>query len=161
MKILTNFELPLWLNCSQINIKVVIFIKYGWITIVWAQIINLRHFVLKIYQVSKAISAAKSRNFVGNLGSQKPTWTRCLEFNFFFFLSEKTRLQILEGKNSSWAHIIFTHKSYNETVDKIIKQPKKQGKNKTLFVQPNLTFASDRLFIFLGFLELHRMVQGN
>ena len=36
MKILSNFELPLWLNCNKMYIKVVISIKYGWNTIVWA-----------------------------------------------------------------------------------------------------------------------------
>ena len=33
MKILSNFELALWLNCSQMDIKVVISIKCGWNTI--------------------------------------------------------------------------------------------------------------------------------
>ena len=40
---------------------------------------------------------------------------------FEFFLPEKTKLQILQGKKSNWTHIIFMHKSYNEIVDKIIK----------------------------------------
>ena len=45
MKILSSFELPLWLNYSQTDIKVVILIKYGWNTIAWAQIRHLRIFV--------------------------------------------------------------------------------------------------------------------
>ena len=56
----------------------------------------------------------------GTLGPQKPMWAKFLEFDFFF-LSGKTKLQILPGKQSSWAHIIFIHKSYNEIVYKIVK----------------------------------------
>ena len=37
MEILSNFELKLWLNCNQMDIKVVILIKYVWNNIVWAK----------------------------------------------------------------------------------------------------------------------------
>ena len=36
MKILSNFELPLWLNCNYMDIKVAISIKCWSNTIVWA-----------------------------------------------------------------------------------------------------------------------------
>ena len=45
MKFLSNFELPLWLTCNQIDIKKVISIKYGWNTIAWEKIRQMRHFV--------------------------------------------------------------------------------------------------------------------
>ena len=45
MKIISNFELWLCLNCNQIDIKVVISIKYGWNNIVWTKIRHLKHFV--------------------------------------------------------------------------------------------------------------------
>ena len=38
-------------------------------------------------------------------------------FGIWIFLSEKTKLQILPEQKSSWAHIIFIYKSYNENVD--------------------------------------------
>ena len=58
------------------------------------------------------------------------------------------------------AHIIFIHKFYNEIVDTIMKQLKKQSKNETLqfFGITYFTFNSDRFFIFSGSLVLHRMV---
>ena len=65
-------------------------------------------------------------------GHKNPCGQNFWSLNFFFFLSGKTKLQILPGKKSSWAHIIFIHKSYNEIVHKIVKQPKKQGKNEIL-----------------------------
>ena len=82
-------------------------------------------------------------------------------WNLNFFLSGKATLQILPAKKLSWANIIFIHKSYNEFIDKIVKQLEKQGKNETLqFLTGRIfTFALDRLFIFSGFLELHRMIK--
>ena len=41
MKFLSNFELMLLVSCNQIDIEVVISIKYGWNTIAWAKIIHL------------------------------------------------------------------------------------------------------------------------
>ena len=45
MKILSNFELPLWLTCNKIDMKVVISIKYRWNTFIWAKIRQMTHFV--------------------------------------------------------------------------------------------------------------------
>ena len=45
MKILSNFELPLWLTCNKIDMKVVISIKYMWNTFIWAKIRQMTHFV--------------------------------------------------------------------------------------------------------------------
>ena len=114
MKISINFELPLWLNCNQMNIKVLISIKYEWNTILW---VIIRH-----YYLSKSIPAAKSQNFVETLGPQKPMLTKFWEFEFL--LSEKKVIDITR-KKIKLGHIIFIHKCYYEIVDKIVKQPKK------------------------------------
>ena len=42
-KRLSNFELPWWVNCSQIDKKEVIYINYEWNTISWVKIIYLGH----------------------------------------------------------------------------------------------------------------------
>ena len=81
-----------------------------------------RGILFKIYQVSNSILAAKSQKFVDTLGPQKPMWTKFLAFEFF--LSEKKNLQLLPGKNLSWAHIMFILKSYNNIIDKIVNNPK-------------------------------------
>ena len=88
MKVLSNFELLLWFTCNQMDIKVVISIKCGWNTIVWMKIRHPKDF-------AQNLLVAKYQNFVDTLGSQKPMWTTFLEFEFF--LSKKTRLQILPG----------------------------------------------------------------
>ena len=59
MKMPSNVGLLLWFKCNQMNIKVVIFIKYGPNTIV-------------IFQ-----------NFVDTSGLQKLTWPKFLEFENF------------------------------------------------------------------------------
>ena len=63
-------------------------------------------------------------------GHKKPSGQNF--WNLIFFLSGKARLQILSTKKLSWANIIFIHNSYNEFIDKIVKQLEKQGKNETL-----------------------------
>ena len=64
---LSNFELTLLLSCNQIDIEVVVSIKYGQRTIVWAKIIHLGHHTHnKIYT-----TVAKSQNFVDFTGAQK------------------------------------------------------------------------------------------
>ena len=44
MKLLSNFELTFYLSCDQIDIEVVISIKFGWNTIAWGKIIHLGHY---------------------------------------------------------------------------------------------------------------------
>ena len=56
--------------------------------IVWMKIRHLKDF-------AQNLLVAKYQNFVDTLGSQKTMWTTFLEFEFF--LSKKTRLQILPG----------------------------------------------------------------
>ena len=82
LKFLSNFQLPLWLSCSQIDIKVVISIKYGWNTIAWAKLC-IWDILFTMHEVSKSIVAAKSQNYVDSSGAQKPTWAKSLEFDFF------------------------------------------------------------------------------
>ena len=82
LNFLSNFQLPLWLSCSQIDIKVVISIKYGWNTIAWAKSC-IWDILFTMYEVSKSIIAAKSQNYVDSSGAQKPTWAKSLEFDFF------------------------------------------------------------------------------
>ena len=46
----------------------------------------------------------------------------------FFFNPKRQSYRYYQEKKSRWAHIIFIHKSYIETVDKIGNSPKKQVK---------------------------------
>ena len=71
--------------------------------------------------MTKSIPAAKSQNSDDTLGPQKPTWTIFLEFEIF--LSEKTRLQLLPGKNQ----VGLTSSYINFTMKLLIKLPKKTG----------------------------------
>ena len=70
MKNLSNFELPLWLNCNQMAIKVVISIKYGWNTIGWAKIRHLRHFVQDLLG-AKVHTSCRISKFCRNFGATK------------------------------------------------------------------------------------------
>ena len=62
---------------------------------------------------------AKSQNFVGILGAQKPTWAKLLEFDFFIW--KHKAIEILPEQKSPWGQFIFLHISYNEIVDKVVK----------------------------------------
>ena len=59
-------------------------------------------------------------------GHKNPCGQNFRNLNFFFLKRQSYRY--CHEKKSSWAHIIFIHKSYSEFVDKIEKA-KKQGKN--------------------------------
>ena len=84
MKILRNFELQSWLNCNQMDIKVVISIKYGWNSIVWAKIRHLRHFFQNLLGV-KVHSSCKISKFCQEFGATKTYVDK-------IFVSKKTRL---------------------------------------------------------------------
>ena len=112
----------------------------------------IRDINFRIYWVSKSIPAAKSQNFINILGAQKPTWTNFLEFDFLF---EKTRIyRYYWNKNQ----LMITSCSYiNLTMKLLIKSyslAQKQGKSEILLFwgKQYLTFASDRLFVFPGFI---------
>ena len=53
---------------------------------------------------------AKSQNFVGILGAQKPTWAKLLEFDFFYLKTQGygdiTRTKITLGSIHLLAYII-------------------------------------------------------
>ena len=51
LKFLSNFELLLWLSCNQIDVEVVISIRYGWNAITWAKIIRLGQFIQNLLGV--------------------------------------------------------------------------------------------------------------
>ena len=132
------------------SINEVISIKYGLNTIAWMKscIPNIK---FKIYCVSKSIPVAKSQNVVKISGAQKPSWAKCLKFNFFYLkrqgYSDITRRKI------NWGHIIFIHQSYNEIVDKI-KFYFLGGSSISLLLQI-------RLFIFSAFKVLRGVIQVN
>ena len=76
-----------------------------------------------------------------------------------FLYLKRQSYKYYQEKKSSWAHIIFIHKSYIEIVDKIIKYPKNRTKMKFyIFGKLYLSFASDRLFILSGFIVLQGMI---
>ena len=123
------------------DIKVIISIKYGWNAIVW-QKSSIWDILFKIYWVSKSIPPETSQYFVDSSEAQNPHGQDFWNLNFFFFVWRRKVLDI-SRKKSSWTHIIFIHKYYNEIVGKIVKQPKTQGKNETL------QFLESRISIFL------------
>ena len=97
---------------------------------------------VKIYWVSKSISAVKSQNFVDISWTQKPTWDKFLEFEFF--LTEKTRLhKYYQNKNQ----LVVTLYSYiHLTMKLLIKSyllAQKQSKSEIRFFggKQYLTFA--------------------
>ena len=65
MKNLSNFELPLWLNCNQIDS----FMKYGWNTIVLGKVSYLRHFVQNLLGV-KVHTSCKISKFCQQFGAK-------------------------------------------------------------------------------------------
>ena len=89
------------------------------------------------------------------------TWANFLEFRFF--LPEKSRLyRYYQNKNQ----LGFTSSSYMSlAMNLLIKfgnSPKSRVKMKFyIFGKPYLNFASDRLFIFSGFIVLQVMMQIN
>ena len=94
------------------------------------------------------------------MGGVVAIWAKFLEFEFFFILRGK--VTDITRKNPIWAHIIFIHKSYNEIVDKIVKWPENRAKMRLyIFESLYLTFASNRLFIFSGFIVFQGMMQIN
>ena len=131
------------------SINEVISIKYGLNTIAWMKscIPNIK---FKIYCV-KIHTSCKISNVVKISGAQKPSWAKCLKFNFFYLkrqgYSDITRRKI------NWGHIIFIHQSYNEIVDKI-KFYFFGGSSISLLPQI-------RLFIFSAFKVLRGVIQVN
>ena len=63
----------------------------------------------KIYQVSISIPAVKSQNIANISGTQKPTWAKYLEFDFFFYLKRQGYIDITRTKINFGGHIIFIH----------------------------------------------------
>ena len=112
MKFLSNFELPLSVSCSRIDIKVVISIKYGWNTIAWAKVKHLGHFIQNVWGVSKISKFCQhGQNF----------------WNLIFSIRKYKVIYILPKQNSAFGHIIFTRKHYNEIFDKIVFMSLKTG----------------------------------
>ena len=140
--------------------KKVIYIKYGWNTIVWTKIMHLGHKVQNLLGV-QIHTTAKSQNFVDISVAQRPTWAKFLEFGFF--LSEKTRLYICYlNKNQ----LGVTSSSYINLTMKLLIKSKNSQKSRaqmkfTFFGKPYLSFALCRLLIFSGFIVLQGMMQIN
>ena len=155
MKILSNSELPLWLNCNQMDIKVII--SKGGILLFGQKKIGISDVLFKIYYVLKSIPAAKSQNFVNTLGPQKPRCTNILKFVFSLIWKDK----IIDITRKD--HAGLTSPSYiNLTMKLLIKlqnSPKNRAKMKLYtFWETVSHFCFRWLFIFSGFLVPHGMV---
>ena len=118
MTILINFELLLWLNCYQVDIKVAISKKYGWNTIVWVKIRYLRHFVQNLLGV-KVHTSCKISKFCQHWGHKSPRGQNFWNLKKSFICKDK--VINITRKKSSWTHIILIHRSNNEIVDKVVK----------------------------------------
>ena len=151
---MSNFELPLCLICIQIDIKVTISIKYQCNTIVWAKIKHLRHF-FENFLVAKAHTSCKFLKLCWHFWATKihmdkifPIWIFFLKRPSYRYYYEKNQI----GPTSS---------SYINLTMKLLIKLKNTPKNRANFGKPYLSFASDRLFIFLGFIMLEEMMQIN
>ena len=69
-------------NTNQMGTKVIISIKYGWNTIVWAKIMHLRCFCQNLLVV-KVHTSFKISKFCQNFGATKAHVDKVLEFDFF------------------------------------------------------------------------------
>ena len=67
----------------------------------------IRDISFEMYEVSKSIPA-KSQNFVDISGAQKPTWTKFLEFDFFFNLKRQGYIDISRAKINLGSHHLHT-----------------------------------------------------
>ena len=129
--------------------KEVISIKYGWNTIAWAKIMHA--WCQNSYQLQKIFHFRGTKTDMGKL------------FGIWDFLPEKSRLyRYYQNKNQ----LGFTSSSYiNITMKLLIKSencPKSKVKMKFyIFGKLYLSFASDKLFIFSGFIVLQGMMQIN
>ena len=70
LNFLSKLELPIRFNCNQMDMEVVISIKYGWNTIVWGKIRHLRHFVQNVLGV-KVHASYKIIKFCRHIGASK------------------------------------------------------------------------------------------
>ena len=118
----------LWFNCDQMDTKVVISINMGEI-LLFRRKSGIRHFFQNLLGV-KIHTSCKILKFCQHFRARKTHVGNIFGIWIFDKDKEKTKLYILPGKKSSWAQIIFIHKSYNEIVVKIVKYSKKQGKMK-------------------------------
>ena len=117
MKILSNSELPLWLNCNQMDIKVIIS-KGGILLFGKKKNRHLRHFTQNLLCV-KVHTNCKISKFCQHFGATKTQMYKYFGICIFFNLERQDYRYYQE--RSCWDHIIFIHKSYNEIVDKIAK----------------------------------------
>ena len=70
LKFLSKFELQLWFNCNQMDIKMVVFIKCGRNTAACIKIRHLRHFVQNLLGV-KVHTSCKISKFCQHFGATK------------------------------------------------------------------------------------------
>ena len=109
---LSNFELPLQLKCYEIDIKVVISIKYGWNTIVWAKIRHLRHFVQNLLGV-KVLTSNKISKFCwqNHCLQHGFTWFTC----YWIYLLLKNWIYLLHVLLIKFLHLLFLEKTAKKT----------------------------------------------
>ena len=88
MKIWSNFDQPLRLNCDQMGIKVVIPIKYVLNNIVWIKIRHLRHFVQNLVGV-KVQSSCKISKFCYLFEATKTHINKMFGIWIFFYLKRQ------------------------------------------------------------------------
>ena len=122
LNFLSKLELPIWFSCNQMDMEVVISIKYGWNTIVWGKNRHLRHFVQNLSGV-KVHANCKILKFCRNFGVTKTHVGKVFEIWVFFNLKRQS-FRYYQEKNQ----VGPTLSSYINLVDKIANSPKKQGK---------------------------------
>ena len=142
-------------------INEVISIKYGWNTIVWTKIMYPGQ-VQDLLDI-KIRTSCKTSNFCWYFrGTTTHKMSKVLGI-WFAFLSEKTRLyRYYQNEN----HLVVISPSYINLIMKLLVKriiSPKTGRAKVKFFigKQYHTFASERLFIFPGFIVLQGMIQVN
>ena len=83
LNFLSKFELSLWFNCNQMDMKLVTSIKYGWDTIVREKS-GIWDILFRINQVSKSMPAANLRILLIPWGHKNPCEQKIFKFEFFY-----------------------------------------------------------------------------
>ena len=103
----------------------VISIKYGWNTIPWNKIIIPGHLVQDLLHV-KIHTSCKISKFCQDFRGTKMHMGKIFGIWIYFYLKRQGYIDITRTK-STWDHIMFVHKSYNEIIDEIIFISPKTG----------------------------------
>ena len=127
LKFLRNFKLLLWLSCSQIDINMVISIKYVWNTYCLQKGHAPRTFYSNCVRCQNPCEQQNFKILSTFQGQKNPQGQNFWKL-IFLYITEKTRLyRSYSNKKRTFGHNIFIHKCYNGISDKIVFMSSKTG----------------------------------